>query len=151
MSLDRLGFLVGTWRGEGRGDYPTIEAFTYAEEIDFGTVPTKPFVTYAQRTRGSDGLPLHSEVGYVRSPAEGLVEMVIAQPTGVTEIQTGAIEGTSLRLTSMGVGLTPTAKDVRTVHRHITVAGDVLRYRLDLAAVGQDLRFHLEAELTRVD
>lgn len=150
MSLDRLAFLVGTWRGEGRGEYPTIDDFTYAEEVTFGTVPTKPFVTYAQRTTGADGLPLHSEVGYVRSPADGLAEMVIAQPTGVTEIQTGAIEGTSLRLTSMGVGLTPTAKDVRTVHRHIVVTDDVLRYRLELAAVGQDLQFHLEAELTRV-
>jgi hypothetical protein len=150
VSLDRLSFLVGTWRGEGRGDYPTIDAFTYAEELEFGTVPTKPFVTYRQRTTGTDGLPLHSEVGYVRSPAAGLAEMVIAQPTGVTEIQTGAIEGTSLILTSMGVGLTPTAKDIRTVHRRIDVIDDVLRYRLDLAAVGEDLQFHLEAELTRI-
>lgn len=150
MSLDRLAFLVGTWRGEGRGEYPTIDDFTYAEEVTFGTIPTKPFVTYAQRTTGTDGLPLHSEVGYVRSPADGLAEMVIAQPTGVTEIQTGAVEGTSLRLTSMGVGLTPTAKDIRTIHRHFVVTDDVLRYRLDMAAVGQDLQFHLEAELTRV-
>lgn len=151
MSLDRLRFLVGTWRGEGRGDYPTIAPFAYQEEVVFGDVPTKPFVTYAQRTTGTDGLPLHAEVGYVRSPADGLAEMVIAQPTGVTEVQTGAIEGTSLLLTSMGVGLTPTAKDIRTVNRHITVDGDVLRYRLDLAAVGQDLQFHLEAELSRID
>lgn len=149
MSLDRLSFLLGTWRGEGRGDYPTIAPFTYTEEIVFGSIPGKPFVTYLQKTKGADGTPLHTESGYLRSPAEGVVEFVVAQPTGLTEVHTGTIEGHHLDLASTEVGVTPAAKDVEAVERRIWVDGDTLRYELDMAAVGQPMAFHLEASLHR--
>ena len=148
--IDQIDFLVGVWRGEGRGDYPTIDAFTYTEEVTFGTIPTKDFVTYHQTTKGTDGLPLHTESGYVRSPAGGIGEFVIAQPTGVTEILTGVIEGTTLDLTSTMVGLTPSAKTIRSTARRIEVDGDVLRYRMTMAAMNEPEQFHLEAELHRV-
>lgn len=148
--IDQIDFLVGVWRGEGRGDYPTIDAFTYTEEVTFGTIPTKDFVTYRQATKGADGLPLHTESGYVRSPARGIGEFVIAQPTGVTEILTGVVEGTTLDLTSTTVGLTPSAKTIRSTARLIEVDGDVLRYRMTMAAMNQPEQFHLEAELHRV-
>ncbi len=150
MSLERIDFLVGVWRGEGHGDYPTIDSFNYSEEVTFGTIPTKDFVTYTQRTKDADGLPLHTESGYIRSPAGGIAELVIAQPTGVAEILTGVIEGTALDLTSTMVGLTPSAKTIRSTARLIEVDGDVLRYRMSMSAMNQPEQFHLEAELHRV-
>jgi hypothetical protein len=143
-----LGFLLGTWRGAGRGDYPTIAPFEYTEEVTFGHAG-KPFLTYQQRTWDTDGSPLHTEAGYVRPVDAGNCELVIAQPTGVTEIHDGRVDGQQLRFVTTGVGLTATAKDVRSVARTIVVADDTLTYRLDMAAVGQGLTFHLEAELQR--
>lgn len=148
--LAPLLFLVGTWRGQGRGDYPTIEAFTYTEEVTFGTIPGKPFLTYQQRTKGTDGGPLHTEAGYIRPVGGGSAELILAQPTGVTEIHQGTLDGTSLEFTAFNVGNSPTAKEVRSVRRALHVDGDVLSYQLDMAAVGQDLQFHLEAKLHRV-
>ena len=37
--VEPISFLVGTWRGEGRGVYPTIASFDYGEEIRFAAVP----------------------------------------------------------------------------------------------------------------
>jgi hypothetical protein len=147
--IEALAFLLGTWRGEGRGDYPTIEPFAYTEEIEITHVG-KPFLVYGQRTRHiDDGRPLHAETGYWREASGGRVELVLAHPTGIAEIEEGTVSGTHLELATSNVAGTATAKEVTALRRVIDVDGDVLRYRLDMAAVGHPLTFHLEAELHR--
>ena len=148
-----LACLLGTWSGEGAGHYPTIEPFTYREEISFGHAG-KPFLAYRQATvRLDTGLPAHAEAGYLRGIGDGRVELVIAHPTGIAELAEGSIvvtpDGLELRLTSTSVTGTSTAKDVRSVERSLTVAGDVLRYDLAMGAVGQPHQHHLTAELRR--
>lgn len=143
-----LSFLLGTWKGKGRGDYPTIESFEYFEESTYGHVG-KPFLTYAQRTKGVDELPLHAEVGYLRPVGIDAVELVLAHPFGVTEIQAGSVEGHSLRLTTTSVALTATAKDIRSLTRSLDVVNGEMTYLIEMAAVGQPLQFHLEARLER--
>lgn len=144
-----LAFLLGTWVGEGRGEYPTIEPFAYGEEIKVWHVG-KPFLAYGQRTWAlDDGRPLHSELGYWRARPGGHVELVLAHPTGVTEIEEGVITGTTLDLSTMTVGRTSTAKEVTALARHVEVHGHVLTYTVAMAAVSQPMQHHLQAELER--
>ena len=147
--MSDLSFLVGTWRGEGKGSYPTIEAFEYTEEVVFAEVPGKPFLSYQQCTKGTDGNALHTECGYLRSPSPGVVELMVAQPTGLTEVHSGILTEQRIDLMSVDVGSTPTAIPVYSVARRLRVEDDVLRYQLDMEAVGQDMDVHLEAELHR--
>jgi THAP4-like, heme-binding beta-barrel domain len=144
--LEPLAFLLGTWQGEGQGRYPTIEDFTYREETQF-VWPGKPVVAYQQRTWvPPEGPPSHAEVGYLR-PAPGGAELVLAHPSGVVEVSGGTVTGTRLELVSLAVLTTPTAKSVTEVRRTYERRGEALWYRLDMAAVGEPLDFHLEAEL----
>src|SRR6058998_1208957 len=81
-----LAGLVGTWRGEGAGEYPTITPFRYSEEVTFRSTG-KPFLAYEQRTWAlDDGRPLHSEMGFWRPQPGGGLEVVLAHPTGVVEV-----------------------------------------------------------------
>lgn len=147
-----LAPLLGTWSGRGSGDYPTIDDFGYLEEVTFGHVG-KPFLSYTQRTRSQDGAPMHAESGYLRVPAAGRAELVLAQPSGVTEIDEGTVtaDGGTLviTLTSTSVGLTSTAKEVLAVERSIRVDGDELNYTLLMGAMGLPLQHHLTATLHR--
>ena len=43
--LNPLAWLVGTWRGKGRGEYPGIEGFEYNHEIVFNH-DGRPFLSY---------------------------------------------------------------------------------------------------------
>ena len=63
--VERLAFLLGTWTGEGRGEYPTISGFAYREEIRFSH-NGKPFVGYVQRTWALDDGRLYLEGGWQR-------------------------------------------------------------------------------------
>jgi hypothetical protein len=142
-----LAFLLGIWVGEGRGTYPTIERFEYGEEIRFWQVG-KPWLGYAQRTWAlDDGRPLHSELGYWRPQKDGRVELVLAHPTGLTEIDEGTVTGTTLELASTSVPRTSTAKEVTALVRRYEAHGHVLTYTVAMAAVGHPLQPHLRAEL----
>ena len=141
---------LGIWRGEGRGEYPTIEPFTYVEEVSFGHVG-KPFLAYTQKTRHAvTNQPLHAEAGYLRALGGEAVELVIAQPSGIAETYSGSWADGVLELTSTAVITTPTAKDVSSVRRVVTVSADELRYDLHMGAVGQPEQWHLGATLRKV-
>ena len=43
-----VAWLLGTWRGNGHGDYPTIDAFQFGQECIF-THDGRPFFHYMSR------------------------------------------------------------------------------------------------------
>lgn len=148
-----LAPLLGTWSGRGSGVYPTIDPFDYTEEVTFGHVG-KPFLTYNQRTRSDDGLPLHAEAGYLRVPAPGRVELVLAHPSGITEIDEGTFtadgDNLGIEVHSTHIGCTSTAKDVVALARSLRITSGELTYTLLMGAVGQSLQVHLTATLHRI-
>lgn len=154
--LAALAPLLGSWVGRGVGKYPTIEPFEYLEEVVFSQVG-KPFLVYAQKTTSvADGKPLHAEMGYLRVPRPGHLELVLAYPSGITEIEVGTyvVAGdlieVELATSPVGaIGLAPTAKEVTALGRSIRIGGDELSYSLQMGAVGQPLQDHLAAVLHR--
>lgn len=87
-AVEPLSYLLGRWRGEGEGGYPTINSFLYGEELLFShSAPGKPVISYSQKTwKLNSGEPMHSESGYWRPKPDGTIEVVIAQSTGLAEV-----------------------------------------------------------------
>jgi hypothetical protein len=150
--LRDLAFLLGTWRGTGDGDYPTVDPFTYREELAFEHVGD-PFLLYRQESWGTPGDdPLHFERGFLRPGEGGVVELCLAHPLGLTEIAHGSVDGSSLTLETgpAGVARSATGMDVTRVLRRYRMANEVLTYELDMATERTPLTWHLRATLERV-
>ncbi len=147
-----VAWLLGTWRGEGAGTFPTIQPFRYGEELRFWHVG-KPFLAFAQRTWAlDDGRPLHAESGYWRPHPGGLVELVLAEPSGLASIYEGRVAGHRVELATTTIASAPTAKEVtRVVRAYELRDGGVLACTLAMAAVGQPLAHHLAADLRSAD
>lgn len=144
-----LATLLGTWEGRGQGDYPTIEPFTYRERVDVDHVG-KPFLAYRQRTwHPETGAPMHAETGYLRVGSSGLVELVLAHPTGIVEIEEGLFDGRRLELTTTSVGRSTSAKDVRALRRVFTLEEERLTYDVWMAHADVPETHHLHAVLER--
>jgi hypothetical protein len=149
-ACEPIGMLLGTWRGAGRGYYPTIDDFEYAEEVVFGH-NTRPFLAYSQRTWNPETeAPMHAETGFWRCTAEGALEVLLVHPFGLAEVSTGTVAGSRISLTSIATVIVPSAKVVSEVTRTIDVDGDRLTYELCMAAVGEPLQSHLQGRLERV-
>ncbi len=163
-----LTTLLGTWEGVGAGDYPTIDAFRYREQVTFAHVG-KPFLTYGQRTwHPEHGAPMHTETGYLRvvpstettaatadavNPAASAgpvrVELVLAHPTGIVEVEEGNLEAGVLRLATTSIGRSDTAKDVVSLRREFRITDDELSYDLWMAYADIPETHHLHATLRR--
>jgi len=149
-----LSFLLGTWRGSGRGEYPTIDPFPYDEEVVVEHVG-EPFLLYREASWSVDDRePLHLERGFFRpGPDLGDVELCLAHPIGLTEIAHGDVDGSTLELSTDRdgvVGRTRTGLEVTALSRTYRVEGDRLTYELFMATERTPNTLHLRGELRRV-
>ncbi|HEX7246766.1 MAG TPA: FABP family protein [Actinomycetota bacterium] len=156
-AIDALSCLLGTWRGTGRGDYPTIDAFGYGEEMTFEHVGDGFLLSSQQSWLAHDGSPLHFERGFWRpGSAAHEVEVTLAHPLGLTEVAEGRIEvdgsaTTTIDLVSVEVGRTRTGMDVVALERRYRVGRAVLRYEIDMRTGATPMTRHLTGELRRLD
>ncbi len=155
--LASLAFLLGRWEGAGVGGYPTIESFRFGQEVTFSH-NGKPFLAYTSRSwlLDEDGnlvRPLAAETGYWRPQPGGQVEVLLAHPTGISEIYLGEVTGTKIELRTDVVARTNSAKEYTAGHRlYGLIPPDFtdLAWAYDMAAVGQPLQPHVSAQLKKV-
>jgi hypothetical protein len=149
QDLRPIAFLLGTWRGEGNGDYPTTEPFRFREELVFEDVGDS-FLLFSQQSWSlPSGEPLHFERGVLRTAGPGRVELTLAHPLGVVEVSEGSIEGTSIELASTSVARTSTGSPVASLARRYCVQDDVLSYEVDMALDDVSSTLHVWASLRR--
>lgn len=164
QALRPLAWLIGTWVGVGTGQYPTIEGFRFGQEIVCAT-DGRPFLSYRSRSwllddDGNQVRPLGSETGYWRPRPDNGVELLLAHPTGYSEIWVGTQEvtglvdaqvtGARITLRTDVVARTESAKDYSAGERlYGLVDGDLL-WAFDMSAVGQPMSNHLAARLQAV-
>jgi len=152
-ALAALSFLVGLWEGAGVVGYPTIESARFGQELTFSQ-NGKPYLIYTSRTwlldeEGQTGQPLAMEAGFWRPQPDGQLEVVLAHPTGISEIYLGEVTGTKIELATDAVMRTSTAKEVTAGRRLYGMIGADLAYAYDMAAMGQALQPHASAQLKR--
>ena len=155
-----LGLLpfIGLWRGRGRGGYPTVEDFDYAQEIRISH-DGRPFLHYESRAWLLDdqSQPIRQagrETGWWRPVlADGRptdeVEALMSSPTGIMELYVGRAVGTRLELVTDAVMRTATAKEVTAGQRLFGIVDGALLYAQEMAAEGHPLTPHLSARLVR--
>ena len=147
--LTEFAFLLGTCRGEGEGEWPGAEPFTYGEELSFEHVGDT-FLLYAQRSWSlEDEEPIHLERGFVRPAGAGRVELVLAHPIGVAEVAGGVVGDGVFEVASTSVSLTGTGSGVTDLRRRPEVVGDVLSYELHMAIHEIPLTSHVRSRLSR--
>ncbi len=149
-----LAWMLGTWRGNGHGDYPTIDKFEYGQELIFQQ-DGRPFFHYMARSWiiDEDGEKVRDaaqETGFIRCRPGGKVELVLTHMSGFAEVWYGDAGDGKLEMVTDAVVRTETAKEYAGGKRlYGNVEGDLL-YAYDMAAMGQELQPHLWARLKRV-
>ena len=150
-----LAWMVGTWRGTGRGEYPTIKPFTFEQEVVFNH-DGRNFLNYYSRTwiLDDDGKvvkPGASETGFWRPKENKTLEVVIAHSTGISEGWVGVHDGPKIQL-AMDQGYSaPSAKIVTAGSRLYGLVEGELFFAYDMAAEGQTLQAHIWSTLKRQD
>lgn len=94
-------WLHGKWRADdGQGNYPTISAFAYAEEIHFYSVG-QPGLNYSSVSWSPEKkMPLHQESGFLRiKPNTNNLAFMVAHNFGLTTIEEGEVTDQSITLT----------------------------------------------------
>jgi hypothetical protein len=148
-----IAWMLGTWQGNGHGDYPTIEPFQFGQELIFQQ-DGRPFFHYLARSwivddQSSKVREAAQETGFIRARPEGMVEVLLAHMTGFVEVWHGEAGAGKLEIVTDAVARTDSAKEyVGGKRLYGNVEGDLL-YAFDMAAMGQPLQPHLWARLQR--
>ena len=151
--LNPLAWLVGTWRGKGHGDYPTIEAFDFAQEVVFNH-DGRPFLNYYSRSwildsEGEILRPGGSETGFWRIKPNNSLEVVMSHNTGISEGWVGHYDGPKIQLVLDNGYSAPTAKIVTEGVRLYGLVEGELFFAYDMATGEQELQAHIWSSLER--
>ena len=152
-NLHKFAWLLGVWEGGGDGDYPTIEKFTFGQEVIFQQ-DGRPFMHYMARSwilddEGNKVREGAQETGFMRCMEDGSVELLLTHNTGVMALWHGKVDGAKLELATDAVLRTETAKEVTAGRRLYGLVEGDLWFAFDMAAVGQELQPHLWGKLVR--
>jgi hypothetical protein len=104
-ALKPLMWLIGRWVAiKGEGSYPTIEPFTYCEEVTYESLG-QPLLNYQSRSWNPDsGEPIHIERGFLRiKPGTNQVAFMIAHNRGVVSLEEGCVHDKEITLKSTNV------------------------------------------------
>jgi hypothetical protein len=148
-----LAWLVGTWRGKGRGEYPNVPGFQFAQEVSFNH-DGRPFLNYFSRSWIIDEndeiiRPAASEVGFWLIKEKNVLEVLLAHNTGIAEGWVGLVQGAKIQLAMDQGYSSPTAKIVTAGSRLYGLVEGELFTSYDMAAQGQTLQAHLWSSLER--
>jgi len=147
--------LEGIWKGEGRGQFPTVTSFDYRETLIF-TRRDEKTLAYEQRTQKhydgqTEWLVSHWENGFIRILENDSLELTSAQ-IGRTEVLVGTIETRDNLIRIHFVSKTIT-NDPRMVSsaRTFELEGDSLRYEMEMQTTKvNQLTGHLKIALRRI-
>jgi THAP4-like, heme-binding beta-barrel domain len=148
-----LAWLVGSWRGKGRGEYPNVPGFQFAQEVSFNH-DGRPFLNYFSRSWiiGDNNeiiRPAASEVGFWRVKENNVLEVILAHNTGIAEGWVGIVSGAKIQLEMDQGYSSPSAKIVTAGSRLYGLVESELFTSYDMAAEGQTLQAHLWSSLER--
>lgn len=151
-----LDLLEGSWKGEGRGQFPGVTSFGYRETLIF-TRRDEKILAYDQRTQKlydgqTEYLQSHWENGFISILENGDLQMVNIQIGGRNEILVGTIEslGNLLRIHFMSKVLNNDPRMISSA-RTFELEGDTLRYEMEMhtTKVSQSTP-HLKIALQRI-
>lgn len=156
-ALELLNLLLGDWKGQGRGGFPTIDSFEYSESLRFQRDRGAPYLTYEQNTdlvdeAGRSIRKSHWEAGILRPLADGSLELACVQGSGRVEILRGKIlpketlpEGICLQFKSEHIG---NDERVKSSSRECSLTVTHLQYVMKMATSSvEEPAIHLEASL----
>lgn len=143
----QLDFLLGGWEGAGEGLWRS--GFRFHDHICFEH-HGRPWVEYHQLTRLPDGTTSHGESGYLLPAEDGTVQMVVAQPSGLTEtLFGGPIGENDLSLSSAAVGRATGALPVTATSRRFRLENGELVVEVGVAMNYEPLNPHTHSVLNR--
>ena len=148
-----LAWLVGTWRGKGRGEYPNVSAFQFAQEVTFNH-DGRAFLNYFSRSWIIDEndeivRPAAFEVGFWRIKENKVLEVLLTHNSGIVEGWVGIVNGAKIQLEMDQGYSSPSAKIVTAGSRLYGLVEGELFTSYDMAAMGQTLQPHLWSSLSR--
>ncbi|XP_075494883.1 peroxynitrite isomerase Rv2717c [Primulina tabacum] len=149
-AVQPLSYLLGSWKGNGEGSFPTISPFRYSEELQFSLSPNKPVIAYSSKTwKLGSGEPMHAESGFWRPKPDGTIEVVIAQSTGLVEVQKGTYDAKQ-RSVKLKCSLVGNATKVKEITRVFEMVDGELSYEVEMATNLTSLQTHLKASLKKL-
>lgn len=154
--IEKLLLLLGTWKGNGIANFPTIEKTEYIEELEFKFIGDDESIMFEQRTwfnvDGKKGAPLHWESGFIIAYPDETFELFNAQNSKRVEV----MKSTVVQITETNLQISFESKyfgnDERMVKttRDFMIDGNSLRFIMKMATQNTpEFQKHLESFLVR--